>query len=1329
MKKFLQIIFIVFFPSIAWAVNHPDACVIWNATESYFGENFGNISAYCHRNIRVYPNGGIVSSNDFAFTYTWTTTRQLLTFVYDFDTNQWVNAWSGWSDFNRVRYVTKSEMLALDRTNLGTISVPLIALDITDAASGTSQLNWMYPNGCSDLPCDLFDADHDGVNSCEDCNDSDPNKTTGYSCYTALPDDHDQGAPPDKCPGEDPSYAGNPINITNGNKYESHRDLAFPTPHQRGLTFSRSYNSQSSSTGILGFGWTHNYDVRLTSNYLVDGITHIRIVDPTGRGVYFTEGVGNRWDGALSEKSYVIAETDSTYTWHRLDGSLLNFDSQGYLRWEDNSFGNRQTTTFVSGLLQTVADEASGRTLTFYYNGNLLDHIEGPATSAVPDGIWASYGYDGNNNLTSVTYADGSGFVYEYAEPGTADNQRADDFHNLTAKKEIGPTQNYQISTWKYDDQDRAYSNTNRDGKGVTIDYQPATPDTVDVTDAYGKLRTYSISKVDGLFPKVTDMSGPGGCTSCAGDKPVHYAYDTDLNVTEEEYANGSLTTYAGYDSRGNPQTVTLAAGSSDALTKTYTYHPEMDVPLTETMASVLGVGNRETVWDYDNDGNTTPNEAPTRLVHRTIEKGFTRDAVGDIVSFEYVTSFQYNGKGQLISIDGPLPGTQDTTTFDYDPNNGNLLSVTLPGSAGAITYQNYDAAGNAGTVLDENNNQATLGYDGRNRLTTYEFGGATRSLTYEDGKLKESTDLTGLLLTYSYDPTYGRLEKITDRLNNYLHHGYDGQGNVEEESVYSAEDDRLRYQGYDYQEPVAAPGRLWKIINPDATETVYGYDQVGNVNSVQDAALKTTGYTYDMRSRLKRIDQPGDRATLFDYDPQGNLTSVTDPKGNTTYYEYDDLGRVLSVNSPDSGVTTYRYDLVNNVVTVTDANGIVSTRHNDALGRQTAITFPDTSQDLSFTYDQGTNGKNRLTGMTDQSGTTTYTNNDRGQLSQESKVIDSVNYTTAYGYDTDTVNLETITYPSNLIVTYQRDTDGHITGILADGQPVIENVTYLPFGGVEDYTFTNGPTHDRSFDQRYQVEHITSGSMDYAFLRNAVGNVEQISGKLAPTLAAESKKYLDYALDSNKLDTVTESTVKQYTQDNHGNITANGDLTFVYNQNNRLIRVKQGETVLADYVYDALGRRVKKVTSMAATVYHYDLDGNLLAETLADGTPLRDYIYLEGECVVFKNYGVQAGIYYVLNDHLATPQMVLSSTGQTLWQAAYFPYGQADVQVATIEFNLRFPGQYYDAETGLHYNLHRYYDPQIGRYLTPDPIGLDGGNLFAYVEGNPVNLDRSRRA
>lgn len=82
-------------------------------------------------------------------------------------------------------------------------------------------------------------------------------------------------------------------------------------------------------------------------------------------------------------------------------------------------------------------------------------------------------------------------------------------------------------------------------------------------------------------------------------------------------------------------------------------------------------------------------------------------------------------------------------------------------------------------------------------------------------------------------------------------------------------------------------------------------------------------------------------------------------------------------------------------------------------------------------------------------------------------------------------------------------------------------------------------------------------------------------------------------------------------------------------------------------------------------------------------------------------------------------------TSSAVVWSAEYQPFGLVTVDTAsTVENNLRFPGQYFDAETGFHYNWHRYYDPETGRYLTPDPIGLDGGiNPYSYVRGNPINF------
>ena len=97
--------------------------------------------------------------------------------------------------------------------------------------------------------------------------------------------------------------------------------------------------------------------------------------------------------------------------------------------------------------------------------------------------------------------------------------------------------------------------------------------------------------------------------------------------------------------------------------------------------------------------------------------------------------------------------------------------------------------------------------------------------------------------------------------------------------------------------------------------------------------------------------------------------------------------------------------------------------------------------------------------------------------------------------------------------------------------------------------------------------------------------------------------------------------------------------------------------------------------------------------------------------------------LFHYINDHLNTSRIITDESGQVVWQGEYSPFGKVDVTVNQIDNNTRFPGQYFDSETGLHYNWHRFYDPETGRYISADPIGLAGGiNLYAYVENDPVN-------
>jgi len=132
-------------------------------------------------------------------------------------------------------------------------------------------------------------------------------------------------------------------------------------------------------------------------------------------------------------------------------------------------------------------------------------------------------------------------------------------------------------------------------------------------------------------------------------------------------------------------------------------------------------------------------------------------------------------------------------------------------------------------------------------------------------------------------------------------------------------------------------------------------------------------------------------------------------------------------------------------------------------------------------------------------------------------------------------------------------------------------------------------------------------------------------------------------------------------------------------------------------------------------------MQGTLIGESTGAGAMTAEYVFLNG-----NPYARIEGnsVYYYHNDHLGTSQRMTDSSMGVVWEGEFLSFGEPFFITGSIANNLRFPGQYYDQETGLHYNWNRYYDPRTGRYLTPDPIGLAGGmNLFLYTEGNPINF------
>jgi len=204
------------------------------------------------------------------------------------------------------------------------------------------------------------------------------------------------------------------------------------------------------------------------------------------------------------------------------------------------------------------------------------------------------------------------------------------------------------------------------------------------------------------------------------------------------------------------------------------------------------------------------------------------------------------------------------------------------------------------------------------------------------------------------------------------------------------------------------------------------------------------------------------------------------------------------------------------------------------------------------------------------------------------------------------------------------------------------------------------------------------------------------------------------------------------YEYDENGNMvkrTVGGQVTsFVYNIEDRLTEVWNGEagtgSLTASYYCDPFGRRLWKEVQGTRRYFHY-ADEGLVGEYDSTGAEIKTYGYKPGSTWTTAPLFVkQNGQYYFYhNDHLGTPQKITAVNGAVVWSAKYESFGKANVEIETVENNLRFPGQYYDGETGLHYNFNRYYDAEVGRYLRRDPIGFKGGmNLFVFVLNNPIN-------
>lgn len=1287
----------------------------------------------------------------------------------------------------------------------------IIQAEMTDAANNTYDSNpvWIYddPGDGYYLPQPLLDA----LGTADQ---------VGFGCQDCV-------------------AGSDPVNIVTGEMYSEHRDIQLEGPFGLSFDrwYHSGQAFDSFMTSDLGPGWRHNYDAAIDVSNVANG--QAKFYDEVGNIVYFGGMAPGVTMYEQMAGDTLVMNSDSTFkltTWH---GKVYTFDSSGRLTSITDRNGNVQTVVRAANPNEiNYVSDALGRKLTFTYDSSarIISVISTPSGASATFSYTAGTNCIAGD-LCKTTEVDTSVWTYQYTD--VYDSLTGQNFHLLTEEVDplnhvvssqsygFASDGRYYVSTQQTDSAQNSLTfnwtgsnNTVTDGDNRTTTYQVDTYNNL-VDSVQGALckcggaeqripgyggfyngqygftvdpwerpnDTYIFSSADGknhhettyMYANDVYFVPPDGATPYI-QNGYREATERDDVLTSTQYPSDRYTFYAYYQPNG-------PAGTGNPL---------QDLVQTLTQDSV----------DTDGKSIVTTNTFNSQgLLTQKSVQGY----VGGIQQ-TITTKSTWDSRGRLLTTTGPRTDVTQTTTYQYYPDNGSDLAtdgqlntvtdalshVTTYGTGATGSYNTY---GEALSSTDSNNVKTTLTYDALGRKKTSTLNGTIGGLS--NPTTKWNYDLAGNLTSnvlpignstaYAYDTNNRLLTTTTLDTSSKQHDqtvlAYDNMGQLSSRTYKSCNTpattcaawttkatDSYKYDTF---------GRLNEVDHPDGTKLFKNYDQLGELASIQDEnhSSANISYGYDLAGRLvSEVDvlstaPGGSITTSYTYDGLDHRTTTTDPNGNLTTTAYDDYGRKRTEVSPVSGTTTYGYNAAADLTSKTDADGNHQTLTYDALDRMLTESAVNGSihENVTRTYDTAAFGKGRLASMTDPSGSTAYTYEQRGLVTQEAVTLQSYAYTIGHGYDGNG-NENSTTYPDAKVITHTFDWADRPITAKQGSTTFVSAVTYEPFGPPIKVTFGNGTSQTFSYDQRYRVtedKFIKSATLaDYKYMEDSVGNITQVHDALnaaynrdfgyddinrlitansgaslwggssgytydsmgntkTATLGSAKIDTFSYSGTLPKLTSVTENgTPRSIVYDANGNETQVGAAIYAYSPRN-LLATGDGNT----YTYDGRGLRNVTATSGGVRYSFYDVGKHLLSETAvtSSGKPAiaYDYIWLGSRPV--GQIGTSSAL-WTFADHLGTAQIQTNTTGGITYQAEYEPYGRVyALRSGDLHQPLRFPGQVAEqfdiganGATQRSYNVNRWYRPSWGRYAEADAIGLNGGlNVFAYGLDNPLsNMD-----
>ncbi|MEU3480423.1 putative T7SS-secreted protein [Streptomyces sp. NPDC033754] len=811
----------------------------------------------------------------------------------------------------------------------------------------------------------------------------------------------------------------------------------------------------------------------------------------------------------------------------------------------------------------------------------------------------------------------------------------------------------------------------------------------------------------DGHLTEVTNSSG----------RPLRFGCDEQGRITSWTDTNGSRFDYV-YDDQDR---CTYQSGTNGHLETTFTWD-DVD-PATGLRVTTLTDGLGHTQRYLINDLSQVVAEidalgAVTRFAYDRHNRLLSRtDALGQ------VSRTTYDEHGRPTLVERP-DGRQ--ARAEYDELG---FPIRITGTAGIVTRQTFDERGNRTSVTDASGARTEFAYDESGRLTSVtDPQGATTHLVLDDrGLPTEINDPLGATTRYERD-AFGRTVRVTDALGavtrlEWTVEGrparrtapdgtaeswtYDGEGNCLTHTDALGATTHFTYTDFDL---------LTSRTGPDGVRYEFSHDTNLRLTKVTAPHGLTWEYTYDPAGRLVTETDFDDRRLSYDYDAAARLTARTNGLGQTIQFDRDSLGRIVRKDA-GGAVSTYEFDVFDQLATATGPDATLQ-RLRDRYGRLVSETV--NGRTLSFTHDEA----GRRVGRTTPGGSTSAWSYD---AAGRRTGLTSSGRTLAFAYDV--LGRETTRHIGDFAaVTSSFDPMGRLAAQQVTGSSghrlQHRAYTYRADGGLVG--ITDELSGARSFDLdaagRVTAVHARNWAEQYAY--DEAGNQTQASWPSThPSHSATGTR----AYQGTR---ISHAGSVRYEHDAQGRIILRQKTRlsrkpdtwrYEWDAEDRLTAVTTPDGTVWRYAYDPLGRRISK-QSPRETV-HFTWDGTTLCEqTTADITLTWDHTGLRPLAQTERRTNsTDERFFAIVTDLIGTPTELVDESGDIAWRTRATLWGTTTwTRNATAYTPLRFPGQYFDPESGLHYNHFRYYDPESARYLSQDPLGLAPADNPATYVHNP---------